>query len=64
MKYLTVKWLAALPLAASLACGIYLGSAGYGSAFGIADTDVVASIDASAPTGLEEAEAAAEEDVL
>jgi anti-sigma factor RsiW len=53
-----LAWLSALPLAASLAFGFYLGQAGLGSP--LFDTQVVASDDAV--TGFEELEDVASED--
>jgi hypothetical protein len=53
-------WLSALPLAASLVLGIYLGTTGYGTDM-FATT--VATTESDIITGIEEAELAAEEDV-
>jgi hypothetical protein len=55
----TWRWIMAAPLAASLALGVYLGAAGYGT--GLLFTDDVAYA-GSFETGIEEAELAAEED--
>lgn len=59
----TLSWLAALPLAASLAFGLWLGIAGVGTSY-LPESlggDSVAAIDDSAVSGIDEAEAMAEE---
>ncbi len=58
-------WLAGLPLAASLALGLYLGSAGGGSSLlPAAFTETLVGVSSAGPeTGIEEAESWAEEDL-
>jgi hypothetical protein len=48
-----VPWLSALPLAASLACGIYLGAAGFADPY-MTTSDTVAAMDDSAAPGLDD----------
>lgn len=60
-----LRWLAGLPLAASLALGIFLGTQGYGDdVLGATSSAALATtLDSEFETGTEEAEQVAEEDV-
>jgi hypothetical protein len=60
-----VRWLAALPLAASLAAGIWLGAAGQGTDYLFNVSDELASVTDSfnTSTGIDDAESLTEEDL-
>ena len=49
-----VPWLSALPLAASLACGIYLGASGAADSYLPVATDTVAAMDDGGASGLDD----------
>ncbi len=60
-----IGWLAALPLAASLAAGIWLGAAGQGTDYLFSVSDELASLTDSVDTltGIDDAESLMEEDL-
>ena len=64
-KAKSIHWLAALPLAASLAAGIWLGAAGQGTDYLFNVSDELASVADSfaASTGIDDAESLMEEDL-
>ena len=63
-KSSSIGWLAALPLAASLAAGIWLGAAGQGTGYLFNVSDELASVTDSfaTSTGIDDAESLMEED--